>query len=387
MTPATDVYALGLILIEALTGRPAIQGDTVWSVLAVQNSKEPIRLSRTLLDHELGPILRKAVEKEPSDRFVDAADMLAALPDAIEGGSLPLFATGPAPAASLASRRRRLGLIVAAVAIVGLGAATVAVVAGGDEPTENAVQSLPIDDGNGVTQPAAVDMPRRPPECGAEHPLLCVSLLDNAEADEEAASNAFEVLAAACSRGHAEACVRAGYAAAGGPESLRDGTRAVTLLERACQMEQAMGCLGLGATLLSLQDFGQAAAAYGRACDLGELEACANRANLLHRGQGVVADPEAAVALYNRACSGGVAVACTGLATLYQQGLVPGADPSIASDLYRRACELGEPIACYNLAVGGSLTSDDERMGYLRRACEGGHEPACERRQQMEQRH
>ncbi len=94
--PASDLYSLGLVFFELLTGRPAVEGTTTWQILLRQLEPFPvIDVDDPAIPPPLRPVLARAVQKKLERRVPDAAAFLAALDDAL----LQPLPEAPAPAA------------------------------------------------------------------------------------------------------------------------------------------------------------------------------------------------------------------------------------------------------------------------------------------------
>jgi serine/threonine protein kinase len=76
-----DVYALGAILFELLTGRPPFVGSTFEVLAQVQNYSTPstIRPHRPDIPAELEAICRKCLERDPASRYASAEELAEAL--------------------------------------------------------------------------------------------------------------------------------------------------------------------------------------------------------------------------------------------------------------------------------------------------------------------
>ncbi len=79
--PATDLYALGVILFEMLAGSVPYPGDSVVAV-AMRHQNDPVPSPRGLnpgVPRALEGIVMKAMQKQPERRYVSAGDMLTDL--------------------------------------------------------------------------------------------------------------------------------------------------------------------------------------------------------------------------------------------------------------------------------------------------------------------
>jgi serine/threonine protein kinase len=85
----TDVFALGCLLYEMLTGRRMFNGATPQEVIArvLHDSPPDLSSADPLAPHALGAILRRALERDPSHRFESAHDLSAALRSLLSSGA------------------------------------------------------------------------------------------------------------------------------------------------------------------------------------------------------------------------------------------------------------------------------------------------------------
>jgi serine/threonine-protein kinase len=79
LSPASDTYALGLVLAEALTSEPVFHGDSGVAVAMAQLSSDAPPLSADVLSSPLGAVIERATNKDIARRFATADGLLAAL--------------------------------------------------------------------------------------------------------------------------------------------------------------------------------------------------------------------------------------------------------------------------------------------------------------------
>ena len=119
-----DLYALGVVAYEMLTGQAPFAGRTPEGLLAahVTEPPEPIAKRRPALPADLAALVMRLLEKRPADRAQSADEVLRAL-DAITTPSAGHAPTSARPAFGRRLRARPWRVVAAAVAVVVLSAA------------------------------------------------------------------------------------------------------------------------------------------------------------------------------------------------------------------------------------------------------------------------
>jgi serine/threonine protein kinase len=124
--PEADVFALGVILYEILTGKSPFQGETEREALAHTVNLEPKPPSRALLvGRSLRAVSRKTLHKDPSQRYRSAGPLADDIRSYNEGQSVQVARPSPVERLFFWIRREpvRAGLTlgVAMAALTGLG--------------------------------------------------------------------------------------------------------------------------------------------------------------------------------------------------------------------------------------------------------------------------
>jgi hypothetical protein len=203
-----DLFGLGAILYEAITGTPAFAADDLMTTLALvlMHAPAPIAEVRDGVPPRLVALIDRLMAKEPGDRPASAAEVIVEL-DAIARGEPPV----PAPATAHAteaptvdeSPRRRRWIPIAVGGSIGLTvAAAVAVIVIADEAP--AIERLEL-------ECSRYDMSGCRSRCAGGDPDACYELgqatVNGVAGEPKDRLAGIDLLRRACDAGKLEGCV------------------------------------------------------------------------------------------------------------------------------------------------------------------------------------
>lgn len=311
----TDVFALGCVVHEMLTGERAFAGDDVVQLIVEAMTGEP----RVVPDVpvRLSSLVTAMLSKRPLDRpsAREAADELAAMHAALTSGDEHALATTSPLArtvqAAAPRNARRTGIVLALVT-VGVG------IVAWRATTRSAVDVVP---------PVAASAEL--PPCDRDRREGCV---------------------ARCDQGDAEACLALGESLVHGTHGFaRDRAAGLTHLRGACTAGVARACL-TASTILRLESSAAPRERWGpdfeallvRGCELDLGNACRRLATQLYDGGVLDKDEARAVTVGDKACKLGDNYACRAVATWHAEAGRSDAQ----REALQRACDRHDEIAC-----------------------------------------
>ena len=133
LTPASDIYSLGVMFHEMLTGTVPFRGPLLELLRRIQSeAPAPITTLRPDCDPALSDIARRAMAKRPADRFKSAAEMAAALRGCLDSQhSSKVSAEVPEPRPTVGEHKQLHRLRTGSLSAIMIGAILLAAVGWG----------------------------------------------------------------------------------------------------------------------------------------------------------------------------------------------------------------------------------------------------------------
>ncbi len=434
-----DLYSLGLILYEMLTGSHPFRADTPMEMLIHQLNTQPPPPESLGVDvtPAVSALVLKALQKGPQNRFQSAAEMLTALgnPDSWyaardevasanslskQDSSFPAsFAQNsllpaaektnprrPETATIAPVQKRRITLGVAATLIVIIA---VALLAHRFLPTpkqaplrQSPPQATVPTSAQPKTQPppassdqVTVSKPagrkQREPKPAEPHPEISK---ENTQQIPEAKPT--PVAPAPATNPEVVEEVPIAPEPKADPDALlkqaialiheEKYNEAFPLSKSACEVGSLAACVNLGYLFENgkgtPQNYDQAIALFRRGCDGGNALGCSNLGDMYEHSRGVPLDFNKAFVLYGKSCDGGNSHGCSNLGRMYETGKGVTPDYTQAAAAYHKACDGGFLIACSNLGYqyeNGRGTPQDygKAVALYSKSCDGGNPQGC----------
>jgi serine/threonine protein kinase len=348
----TDLYALGGVLFEMLTGRTPFHAQNMegWMYQHLQGVPQPLDRLRPDLAREhpgLEAIVMRLLAREREQRFPSAAAFLEAIApqDATAPGrssprpkTLPELPTVPVPKAEPKAQSAGGRVWVIAALLIAICLGIWAAMRFSQPTTATAVPSLNPPGGTYAhaqpvtisdTTPNAVihfTTDGSQPTVASPIYLLPISSL----------SSGAVVRAMATATGHTPSSDITGVYIWSAPPQPAATQPAVQ------PTEAGISAYDQGKTAYDHKDYTHARTFFTQACEGNELRGCNYLGFIYAKGLGIPADEEAAGKIYQKACDQGSLTSCASLGTMYQDA----ENKDEARKYFKKACDGGLIEAC-----------------------------------------
>ena len=325
----SDIYAMGCVMYEVLTGQPPLAGDNPIATILKHVNDAPVPLASKVapntISASLQAIIMRCLEKQPSDRYQTAQELLNDINKVSNGGTVKFYKprrrrTAPAPMALAA-----LSIALCCVFVVGW---TVAHQRGQTQIKD--------------ASPAATTQT-------AEELMTMAEMYQHS--DHEDLPKAEKYLKQAVNLGSSEACVRLGnlYAWNFFYKVPNKYEKAVESFRQAAAKGNPQGFERLGNMYEEgegvQQDYHKALQCYQSAAAKGDVSALRDLGNLYENGFGVPQDFQKAADFYRKGVAAKDFQSEAKLANLYQYGLGVPQDYAKAFQHYKEAANVDKYLS------------------------------------------
>lgn len=387
----TDVFAVGVVAYELLTGRRAFSATTIPEIYSQMIAGEPLRLNPISdeIPTPLADIVHRLVERDPDRRYqkLDLAreDIKAARKVIARSDDTMTSIAADAPPMAAVLEPRPIPIPAPAVPSVQT------------EPTEDVPATVPSYRQEPV-QSAAPGQPTARRLSRWYVGALAAGLLVTTAAGIRMATGSWRTTDGRTPVSSADAATippgvkrpAAGDPSAAAPVRTTPSVASTAPArppitpntDHATKAAHVVPAVTPDPVKREARNPGAATAAMERECASGKANACSELARRFKSGEGVAADAARAVAFSERACGAGAADDCATAAVAYRDGAAVGRDRTRAADLFQRACGAGRLESCSTAGLmylrGDGIDKDSARgLTLLTGGCDGGDGASC----------
>jgi len=359
----SDIYAVGIVLYEMLTGQTPFQHDTEYGLVkaVIEDKPKSLRSIDKSIPAPLEKLVLKALQKKPEKRFADAQEFILALRDCLAIQDIKPKLK-PKIRKVLSNRFINFFQDYPVVVVVG-----VLLIAGG---------------GFAVRQ--WVDFPGSPSLVTQQKNTTSLAALLNTSIDALPATipqDQLMLLQNAAGKGDARAQAYLGRMYFNGTGIKQDYATALAMFEKAASQGDATGQNGLGAAYALGRgvDKNEATALtwYRKAAAQGHARAQNNLGYVFENGLGVDKNLPEALGWYLKAANQGFAGAQNHLGQFYADGVMVPKDEAKAFEWYQKAANQGDAAGqnnlgwAYQTGVGVGKNEDKAFVWYQKAADQG----------------